>query len=90
MSSGSRRLSGGNRRRDDRLAACAAWRASRQRGRSGLGCGACDRRAELTDKLVISLRTIKKYVSSVFHKLKLPSTPNESRRVLTMLLFLRS
>jgi len=44
----------------------------------------------IADKLVISLRAVEKYVSSVFHKLGLPSTPSESRRVLAVLLFLRS
>jgi DNA-binding NarL/FixJ family response regulator len=44
----------------------------------------------IADKLVISLRAVEKYVSSIFGKLGLPSTGSESRRVLAVLLFLRS
>jgi DNA-binding NarL/FixJ family response regulator len=44
----------------------------------------------IADAMVISLRAAEKYVSSVFTKLGLPSTGNESRRVLAVLLYLRS
>jgi DNA-binding NarL/FixJ family response regulator len=44
----------------------------------------------IADMLVISLRAVEKYVSSIFGKLGLPSTGSESRRVLAVLLFLRS
>jgi DNA-binding NarL/FixJ family response regulator len=44
----------------------------------------------IADKLVITLRAVEKYVSSIFSKLGLPSSPSESRRVLAVLLFLRS
>jgi DNA-binding NarL/FixJ family response regulator len=44
----------------------------------------------IADKLVISLRAVEKYVSSIFGKLGLPSSGSESRRVLAVLLFLRS
>jgi DNA-binding NarL/FixJ family response regulator len=44
----------------------------------------------IADKLVITLRAVEKYVSSIFGKLGLPSTGSESRRVLAVLLFLRS
>jgi DNA-binding NarL/FixJ family response regulator len=44
----------------------------------------------IADALVISLRAVEKYVSSIFAKLSLPSTGSESRRVLAVLLFLRS
>jgi DNA-binding NarL/FixJ family response regulator len=44
----------------------------------------------IADALVITLRAVEKYVSSVFDKLGLPSTKSESRRVLAVLLFLRS
>ena len=44
----------------------------------------------IADKLVITLRAVEKYVSSIFTKLRLPSTGTESRRVLAVLLFLRS
>ena len=44
----------------------------------------------IADRLVITLRAVEKYVSSIFSKLGLPSSPSESRRVLAVLLFLRS
>jgi DNA-binding NarL/FixJ family response regulator len=44
----------------------------------------------IADALVITLRAVEKYVSSIFGKLGLPSTGTESRRVLAVLLFLRS
>jgi DNA-binding NarL/FixJ family response regulator len=44
----------------------------------------------IADKLVITLRAAEKYVSSIFGKLGLPSTGSESRRVLAVLLYLRS
>jgi DNA-binding NarL/FixJ family response regulator len=44
----------------------------------------------IADELVITLRAVEKYVSSIFTKLGLPSTKSESRRVLAVLLFLRS
>jgi len=44
----------------------------------------------IADALVITLRAVEKYVSSIFAKLGLPSTGSESRRVLAVLLYLRS
>ena len=44
----------------------------------------------IADKLVITLRAVEKYVSSIFGKLGLPSTGGESRRVLAVLTFLRT
>jgi DNA-binding NarL/FixJ family response regulator len=44
----------------------------------------------IADELVITLRAVEKYVSSIFGKLDLPSGAGESRRVLAVLLFLRS
>jgi DNA-binding NarL/FixJ family response regulator len=44
----------------------------------------------IADRLVITLRAVEKYVSSIFGKLGLPSSPTESRRVLAVLLYLRS
>ncbi len=44
----------------------------------------------IADKLVITLRAVEKYVSSIFGKLGLPSTGSESRRVLAVLLYLRA
>jgi DNA-binding NarL/FixJ family response regulator len=44
----------------------------------------------IADRLVITLRSVEKYVSSIFDKLGLPSGGTESRRVLAVLLYLRS
>jgi DNA-binding NarL/FixJ family response regulator len=44
----------------------------------------------IADTLVITLRAAEKYVSSIFGKLGLPSSGSESRRVLAVLLYLRS
>jgi DNA-binding NarL/FixJ family response regulator len=43
----------------------------------------------IADALVITLRAVEKYVSSIFTKLRLPSTGTESKRVLAVLLLLR-
>jgi DNA-binding NarL/FixJ family response regulator len=44
----------------------------------------------IADELVITVRAVEKYVSSIFGKLGLPSTGGESRRVLAVLAFLRN
>jgi DNA-binding NarL/FixJ family response regulator len=44
----------------------------------------------IAEALVITLRAVEKYVSSIFTKLRLPSTGTESKRVLAVLLFLRN
>jgi DNA-binding NarL/FixJ family response regulator len=44
----------------------------------------------IADQLVITLRAVEKYVSSIFGKLGLPSGGSDSRRVLAVLLYLRS
>ena len=44
----------------------------------------------IADRLVITLRAVEKYVSSIFGKLGLPSSGSESRRVLAVLVYLRS
>ena len=44
----------------------------------------------IADALVITLRAVEKYVSSIFGKLGLPSSGSESRRVLAVLMFLRA
>ena len=44
----------------------------------------------IADKLVITLRAAEKYVSSIFGKLGLPSGASDSRRVLAVLLYLRT
>jgi DNA-binding NarL/FixJ family response regulator len=44
----------------------------------------------IADKLVITIRAVEKYVSSIFGKLGLPSSGSDSRRVLAVLLYLRA
>jgi DNA-binding NarL/FixJ family response regulator len=44
----------------------------------------------IADRLVVTLGVVEKYVSSIFAKLGLPATGSESRRVLAVLMFLRS
>ena len=44
----------------------------------------------IADRLVITVRAVEKYVSSIFGKLDLPSSGTESRRVLAVLLFLNA
>jgi len=44
----------------------------------------------IANALVITVRAVEKYVSSIFGKLGLPSSGSESRRVLAVLLFLRT
>lgn len=44
----------------------------------------------IAEELVITLRSVEKYVSSIFTKLGLPSSGTDSRRVLAVLLYLRS
>jgi DNA-binding NarL/FixJ family response regulator len=44
----------------------------------------------IADSLVLSLGSVEKYVSTIFEKLGLPSTRSASRRVLAVLMFLRS
>ena len=44
----------------------------------------------IAERLVITLRAVERHVSTIFGKLGLPSTGTESRRVLAVLLYLRS
>ena len=44
----------------------------------------------IAELLVLTLRSVEKYVSSIFGKLGLPSGGSDSRRVLAVLLYLRS
>ena len=46
--------------------------------------------AGIAESLVITTRAVEKYVSSIFGKLGLPSSGTDSRRVLAVLLYLRS
>jgi DNA-binding NarL/FixJ family response regulator len=43
----------------------------------------------IADRFTITLRSVEKYVSSIFSKLDLPSTSSDSKRVLAVLLYLR-
>ncbi len=44
----------------------------------------------IADKLVITVRAVERYVSTIFSKLGLPSSSTDSRRVLAVLAYLRS
>jgi DNA-binding NarL/FixJ family response regulator len=44
----------------------------------------------IAERLTITVRAVEKYVSTVFDKLGIPTSRGESRRVLAVLLFLRS
>lgn len=44
----------------------------------------------IADRMVITLRAAEKYVSTIFTKLGLPATGSDSRRVLAVLLYLRT
>ena len=44
----------------------------------------------IADRMTITLRAVEKYVTTVFDKLGIPSSRQESRRVLAVLLYLRS
>jgi DNA-binding NarL/FixJ family response regulator len=44
----------------------------------------------IAESLVISGRAVEKHVSSIFNKLNLPPAPEDHRRVLAVLAFLRS
>ena len=44
----------------------------------------------ITDKLVITVRAVEKYVSSIFGKLDLAATDDNHRRVLAVLAYLRA
>jgi DNA-binding NarL/FixJ family response regulator len=73
------------RRNDDPLAALTP----REREVLELMAGGSSNQG-IADTLVLSLRAVEKYVSSIFGKLGLPSSGSESRRVLAVLLYLRS
>lgn len=73
------------RRRDDPLAELTP----REREVLELMAGGSSNQG-IADRLVITVRAVEKYVSSIFTKLGLPASRSESRRVLAVLLFLRS
>jgi DNA-binding NarL/FixJ family response regulator len=75
----------GKRRSDDSVAELTP------REREILGLMAEGRSNQgIADGLVITLRAVERHVSTIFGKLGLPSTGTESRRVLAVLLYLRS
>ena len=75
----------GKRRSDDSVAELTP------REREILGLMAEGRSNQgIADVLVITLRAVERHVSTIFGKLGLPSTGTESRRVLAVLLYLRS
>lgn len=43
----------------------------------------------IADEIVVTLRAVEKYVSSIFTKLDMPTTTSDSKRVLAVLLYLR-
>jgi DNA-binding NarL/FixJ family response regulator len=72
------------RRRDDPLAALTP----RERQVLELMAAGTSNQG-IADQLMITVRAVEKYVSSIFDKLGLPATGSHSRRVLAVLLFLR-
>src|SRR5688500_8453472 len=75
----------GRRRRQDPLAVLTP------REREVLGLMAEGRsNAAMADALVVSERAVEKHVTAIFSKLNLPPAPEDHRRVLAVLAFLRS
>ena len=75
----------GRQRRDDPLDVLSA----REREVLGLMAEGKSNRA-IGTTLVVSQHTVEKHVTSIFHKLDLPSAPDDHRRVLAVLSYLRS
>jgi DNA-binding NarL/FixJ family response regulator len=75
----------GRRRRDDPLAELTPREREvlelMAEGRSNAG---------IAERLVITERAVEKHVTSIFGKLRLPAAPEDHRRVLAVLTFLRS
>jgi DNA-binding NarL/FixJ family response regulator len=44
----------------------------------------------IAERLVVTERAVEKHVTSIFGKLRLPAAPEDHRRVLAVLAFLRS
>ena len=75
----------GRRRADDPLAALTP------REREVLGLMAEGRSNQgIAERLVVTERAVEKHVTSIFGKLRLPAAPEDHRRVLAVLTFLRS
>jgi DNA-binding NarL/FixJ family response regulator len=46
--------------------------------------------AAIAARLVVTARAVEKHVTSIFAKLRLPASPEQHRRVLAVLAFLRA
>jgi DNA-binding NarL/FixJ family response regulator len=75
----------GRRRRQDPLAALS----EREREVLGLIAEGLSNRA-IAARLYVTERTVEAHVTQIFHKLRLPESPDQHRRVLAVLAFLRT
>jgi DNA-binding NarL/FixJ family response regulator len=75
----------GRRRRQDPLAGLS----EREREVLGLVAEGLSNRA-IAARLIVTERTVEAHVTQIFHKLHLPESPDQHRRVLAVLTFLRA